>query len=350
LLGLVISNGLARVDLSSDYQNGASSRSLQLRLAQVVFTLTQFPTVRAVSFSVDGSPVTEHPVGRGAYKGLAPAASPLAGSWRLLPPAPIGAQPGGTAVWTGRELLVLGRRASAAYNPRTSSWRKFGPRPTAAVWTGKKLLTWGPSAPVSRPTIVAWTGQELIGWSRAGGAAYRPDTRRWRRLPAAPFLGSSAWTGHELIVVSGARAAAFVPGSGWRTLPPLPEARDGANLVWDGTELLVVGGNDAPAQGFAYDPKANSWRKLAPMDSGRARAATVWTGKRLLIWGGGTGRSGAFIPPHGLAYDPRADRWSPLPQAPLRGRADPLAVWTGRALIVWGGAGFADGAVFTPSG
>jgi len=87
---------------------------------------------------------------------------------------------------------------------------------------------------------------------------------------------------------------------------------------------------------------------LAPMDSGRARAAAVWTGERLLVWGGGTGRSGAFIPPHGLAYDPRADRWSPLPQAPLRGRADPLAVWTGRALIVWGGAGLADGAAFTP--
>ena len=139
------------------------------------------------------------------------------------------------------------------------------------------------------------------------------------------------------------------PAGGWRALPPLPEARAGANVVWDGTELLVVGGNDAPTQGFAYDPKANSWRRLAPMDSGRAHAAVVWTGTRLLVWGGETGSPGAFvIPPHGLAYDPRADRWSPLPQAPLRGRLDPLAVWTGHALIVWGGAGFADGAAFTP--
>jgi hypothetical protein len=349
LLGIVISKGVARVDLSSDYEAGASSRSLQLRLAQVVYTLTQFPTVSAVRLSVDGIPVSDHAVGRGAYKALAPAVSPLAGSWGLLPPAPIGPQVDPTALWTGRQLLVLGRHASAAYSPRGNSWHKFGPRPAAAVWTGKQLLGWGPNAPVSRPAIVAWTGRELIGWSRAGGAAYRPDVRRWRRLPAAPFLGNYAWTGHELIVLSGSRAAAYAPASGWRPLPPLPEARDGANVVWDGTELLVVGGNDAPAQGFGYDPKANGWRRLAPMDSGRAHAAAVWTGTRLLVWGGETGSPGAFvIPPHGLAYDPRADRWSPLPQAPLRGRLDPTAVWTGRSLLVWGGAGFADGAVFTP--
>jgi hypothetical protein len=78
--------------------------------------------------------------------------------------------------------------------------------------------------------------------------------------------------------------------------------------------------------------------------------AAVWTGKRLLLWGGETGTPGDFvIPPHGLAYDPKADRWSPLLQAPLKGRLDPLAVWTGHAMIVWGGAGFADGALFTPS-
>ena len=349
LNSIAISGGVARIDLSSDYQSGASLRSLQLRLAQVVYTLTQFPTVSAVRLSVDGEPVLDHAVGRSAYRALAPVTSPLAGNWKLLPHAPIGPQAGRSAVWTGRELLVLGGQASAAYSLRRNSWHKFGPRPAAAVWTGKQLLAWSPNAPVSRPTIVAWTGRELIGWSRAGGAAYRPDTRRWRRLPAAPFLGSAAWTGQELIVVSGSRAAAYAPAGGWRTLPPLPEKREGANVVWDGTELLVVGGNDAPTQGFAFDPKASAWRRLAPMDSGRAHAAAVWTGKWLLVWGGETGRPGAFvIPPHGLAYDPRADRWSPLPQAPLRGRVDPLAVWTGRALIVWGGRGFADGAAFIP--
>ena len=367
LLGIVIAKGVARVDLSSDYEAGASSRSLQLRLAQVVYTLTQFPTVSAVRVSVDGTPVSDHAVGRSAYKALAPAVSPLAGSWRLLPPAPIAAQADTTSVWTGRELLVLGRGPAAAFEPRRNAWRRLASLPAAryrAASTGKQTLAWGraafaydgswrrlPTPPVAEPAFVAWTGRELIGWSGSGGAAYRPAAKRWRRLPAAPFLGSAAWTGSELIVVSGSRAAAFVPASGWHELPPLPEPRGGASVVWDGIELLVVGGNDAPAQGFGYDPKANSWRRLAPMDSGRAHAAAVWAGTRLLVWGGETGRPGAFvIPPHGLAYDPRADRWSPLPQAPLRGRLDPTAAWTGRSFVVWGGAGFVDGASFTPSG
>ncbi len=366
LLGVAIANGVARVDFSSEYESGASSRSLQLRLAQVVYTLTQFPTVSAVRFSVDGTAVNDRAVGRSAYKGLAAEATPLAGTWKLLPEAPIAAQVDRTSVWTGRELLVLGLHAFAAYEPRRNLWHRLAPPPAGRyrlAWTGKQAVAWGrgayaydgswrplPKPPVTEPAIVAWTGRELVGWSRSGGAAYRPATNKWRALPAAPFLGSAAWTGRDLIVVAGSRAAAFAPGSGWRELPALPEPRDGASAVWDGSELLVVGGNGAPTAGFAYDPKADTWRRLALMDSGRARAAAVWTGTRLLIWGGETGKPGAFgTPPHGLAYDPRADRWSPLRQAPLRGRLEPVVAWTGRSLIVWGGdLGFSDGAQFTP--
>jgi hypothetical protein len=382
LLGVTIAKGVGRVDLTSDYEAGAGSRSLQLRLAQVVYTLTQFPTVTRVRFALDGTPVTgsgtvlDHPVGRGAFKSVAPVAAPLAGSWRLLPTAPIPAAAARASVWTGRELLVLGRARGAlvfaAYSPGARAWHRLAPPQGAApgryraVWTGKQMLVWGRIAyaytpesgrwrrlrrpPVASPSTVAWTGRELVGWSSSGGAAYRPATGRWRALPVAPFLGASAWTGRELIAVSGSLAAAFRPRSGWRALPQPPEARRGASAVWDGYELLVVGGNDAPAIGLAYDPSSNSWRRLAPMDSGRARSAVVWTGKRLLLWGGETGSPGGFgIPPHGLAYDPRADRWSPLPQAPLQGRLDPVAAWTGRSLIVWGGeSGFADGAAFTP--
>lgn len=85
------------------------------------------------------------------------------------------------------------------------------------------------------------------------------------------------------------------------------------------------------------------------MESGRTGAAAVWTGKRLLVWGGRMVLAGEDVtPPHGLAYDPRANRWSPLPQAPLLGRVDPTAVWTGHSMLVWGGAAgdgrsFADG-------
>jgi hypothetical protein len=372
LLGLSIAGGVAHVDLSSDYEGGAGSRALQLRLAQVVYTSTQFPTVKSVRFSVDGAPVSTlaHAVGRSEYRALAPVATQLAGTWRRLPRTAIPALGERTSAWTGRELFLLGRAGGkpvfAAYR---DGWRRL-PAPRGrglrVAWTGHELIAWGtavsafrrgswtslPQPPVAGPPrFLAWTGRELIGWTAAGGAAYRPG-RGWRRLPAAPLTGPAAWTGKELIVVDERSAAAFKPGHGWRRLPQLPESRRGASVVWDGDELLVVGGDTAPQRGFAYSPDATAWRELAPMDSGRKGAAAVWTGRRLLLWGGQTGSPGAFVtPPHGLAYDPKTDRWSPLPQAPLKGRLAPVAAWTGRSLLVWGGdPGFADGASFTPAG
>jgi spore germination protein GerM len=56
LLGLEIDDGIATVDLSSEYERGAGSAT-DLRLAQVVYTLTQFETVDAVTFRIDGEAV-----------------------------------------------------------------------------------------------------------------------------------------------------------------------------------------------------------------------------------------------------------------------------------------------------
>ena len=58
LLGLSITNGIATVDLSREFEAGGGSRSAFGRLAQVVYTLTQFPTVRSVVFQVEGRTVT----------------------------------------------------------------------------------------------------------------------------------------------------------------------------------------------------------------------------------------------------------------------------------------------------
>ncbi len=81
LLGVSIKDGVATIDLTSEYQSGGGSTSMQVRLGQVVYTLTQFPTVKKVSFRLDGTPVNvfssegivlSHPVGRGDYKDLLP--------------------------------------------------------------------------------------------------------------------------------------------------------------------------------------------------------------------------------------------------------------------------------------
>lgn len=58
LLSVAIKNGIATVDLSTEFDSGGGSTSMQYRLAQVVYTLTQFSTVKSVVFQIEGETVT----------------------------------------------------------------------------------------------------------------------------------------------------------------------------------------------------------------------------------------------------------------------------------------------------
>lgn len=58
LLGLTISSGVASVDVSGSFESSASGATMNLRVAQVVYTITQFSTVRSVRFAIEGTPRT----------------------------------------------------------------------------------------------------------------------------------------------------------------------------------------------------------------------------------------------------------------------------------------------------
>jgi spore germination protein GerM len=58
LLGVSIKNGIATVDLSTEFDSGGGSTSMAYRLAQVVYTLTQFSTVKSVTLQIEGTTVT----------------------------------------------------------------------------------------------------------------------------------------------------------------------------------------------------------------------------------------------------------------------------------------------------
>ena len=82
LLGLTIKDGVATVDLSSEFESGGGSASVLTRLGQVVYTLTQFPSVKSVVFQIEGETrsvfgsegvVLDGPVGRSDYVQLLPA-------------------------------------------------------------------------------------------------------------------------------------------------------------------------------------------------------------------------------------------------------------------------------------
>ncbi len=80
LLGVRISAGIATADLSSSFESAASPSAMPLRIAQVVYTLTQFPTVTGVRFAINGQGVTvvggvpvQSPQTRAMYGGYLPA-------------------------------------------------------------------------------------------------------------------------------------------------------------------------------------------------------------------------------------------------------------------------------------
>jgi germination protein M len=82
LLGLSIDDDIATVDLTSEYESGGGTASMTMRLAQVVCTLDQFPTVKGVLFQLDGRAVDvlggegiviDHPLRCRDYRDLLPA-------------------------------------------------------------------------------------------------------------------------------------------------------------------------------------------------------------------------------------------------------------------------------------
>jgi spore germination protein GerM len=81
LLGVSVGDGLATIDLSREFESGGGSFSMFARLAQLVYTATQFDTVDRVELRLDGSPVTvfssegigiEEPMTRDDYLDLLP--------------------------------------------------------------------------------------------------------------------------------------------------------------------------------------------------------------------------------------------------------------------------------------
>jgi hypothetical protein len=82
LLGVEVIGGVARVDVSGEFETGGGSFSVIGRLAQLVYTATRFAEVDSVQLVIDGEPVEvfsgeglviDRPQGRSDYQGTLPA-------------------------------------------------------------------------------------------------------------------------------------------------------------------------------------------------------------------------------------------------------------------------------------
>jgi hypothetical protein len=100
LLGLSIDGTTARVDLSAQFAAGGGSLSMQARVAQVVYTLTQFRTVQSVTFLLEGSALDAL-----GGEGLMLGASQRRSDWRGFEPAIFVERPGVGAVLTSPFVL-----------------------------------------------------------------------------------------------------------------------------------------------------------------------------------------------------------------------------------------------------
>lgn len=338
---------------------------------------------------------------------------PATDLWREIAAAPSDPRVRATAVWTGEEVLIFGGDGAdslygadpdmqlLAYDPASDSWRVFDdppldPRTAASVtWTGDELIVWG-------GVRIDWSGGADGGSAPgpgsvetfADGAAFDPGSGSWRRLgdgPLAPRGDHGAvWNGRRLVVFGGGTAdsvegefswfgefhdaAAYDPATDtWTaiespgTIGPLVAAH------WTGDGIVYWTGHVDPQTpgnwlepGAVWDVRTGRWEPMAwpPFAQRRDRTSTVWADEpgAMITWGGMIGEGGNRHFSGGASFHPGANSWEPLPDAGLGARNGHVAVWTGRELLVWGGAtdgsggdGFggeyvprADGAVWRP--
>jgi N-acetylneuraminic acid mutarotase len=277
------------------------------------------------------------------------------------------------SVWTGTEFLIVGYGGDGGrYNPTANIWT---PIAAPAGWGSFRNFA-----------SVAWTGTEMILWGGFDsftrlntGFRFNPASGIWTAMRAdgtAPSPRDGAvgvWTGSRFVVWGGRDGTNMLKTGGcydpqtdtWTATradatAPLPAFL--AAAVWTGTRMLVWSGYGTnwtgASSGGSYDPVADTWSAIntngAPQ--GAAESACVWTGSKLIVWGGST-NSAYYVAAvnSGGVYDPVLNSWSPMTGIPPSARMNPIAVWTGNDMIVWGGDisvspfNATDGKLFSPT-
>ncbi|HEX4825347.1 MAG TPA: MopE-related protein [Candidatus Polarisedimenticolaceae bacterium] len=274
---------------------------------------------------------------------------------------------GHIAVWTGTEMIVWG--GNPVYNG--AAWLTSGGRydPLTDNWKPTSNDASTPSANAGRSAV--WTGREMIVWGGSNiktGGRYDPGSDSWTPTSTGanvPSGGSSAvWSGTRMIVWNGESSPGgrYDPRTDtWASMASgaaLLGVRSGYSAVWSGSEMLVWGGwsGGFVNTGARYNPITDSW---VPMSNGSGVASprsghqAAWTGSGMIVWGG-TWPSSIAANGGGI-YAPAPDKWSELSAtypAPIA-RTNAVSVWTGTAMIVWGGqTGTSAGGVYCacPSG
>lgn len=259
--------------------------------------------------------------------------SPATGAWTATGSAPLSGRGGAVVEWTDGKLVVWGGIAGkagagladgAVWDEVTGEWTAVSPAPlagrgeAAAAWTGDRLLLWGGS----RGSAMSDSHQVF-----ADGAAYDPLNDRWEVLPDAPLEGRAGaealWTGRELVVIGGVGREVLTNRAALEAPQPEPTYSESCN----GTQC--TGGASVSARtdpnfeqtfytdGARYDPRNQTWKRAAAPPPGLTQGDVAAAGDMVVGVTRGNLRA---------AYDVSRDAWLRLGDLPLPEGVQLLAV------------------------
>ncbi len=128
LLGISLHGGVATVDLTSEFEGDGAARQ-RLGLAQLVYGVTQFPTVHALRLHLDGQPVTAFADGLVLPD---PITRTSMGFPRLVPAITVANVPPGTPC--GHRSRCAASRMYSRLPSDTGSWMRRATRSRPARW------------------------------------------------------------------------------------------------------------------------------------------------------------------------------------------------------------------------
>lgn len=321
------------------------------------------------------------------FSEVAQATGPDDGRWQPLPTAPIVGRSGHVLGWSRGELIIWGGSRGdsalsdgAAFDPATEVWRLIavpdleGGQGFVGVSVADRLLVWGGGAgtrgaalydprldewtratpaPVEGLPIYAAASRDessvvMLGVGTSGrefAVRYHIASDSWVRMPP-PTIGIRMGQ----TIISGPRGVMLVPGSEsfgawfdealgeWAAVQPPPGLSGVGGLYIGGVsvddEIYLWGSDQRRSDSFRarYNIVAQSWSRMAapPVPPG-LEPLVVWTGTHMILWGDGGG-------PLGL-YNPWADMWTMSPPPPVQGGtpARQAGVWADDRLLAWGG-------------
>lgn len=174
--------------------------------------------------------------------------------------------------------------------------------------------------------------------------------------PPARTMHPMVWDGTRVILFGGDAGPLandlwwYDPGTNTWTLK-IPNGAAGSppgtgprSMVWDGTKVILFASTSTATNSlWWYDPSTNTWTEKIPggapgSPSRRDTSSMVWDGTRVVLFGGYTGS--AWVNDTWW-YDPCTNTWTEkIPQGAAgspAGRSDHSMVWTGTTAILFGG-------------